>query len=222
MLFSPPLESTDPESTMCGIFAYASYLTERDRKFILETLLNGLQRMEYRGYDSAGLEIEGDEPGKPLIFKEVGKVQFLKKKCMEEPLDFGRTFLSQTSIAHTRWATHGAPSTTNCHPHESDAQREFTVVLVAYSTMASSPTVDKELRLVLEKRGYAFKSDTDTEVAAVLAKYLYDSQKGKQITFTALIKSVIMELEGAFAFVFKSIHYPDEVVIARRGSPVLI
>ena len=65
-------------------------------------MLNGLQRMEYRGYDSAGLEIEGDEPGKPLIFKEVGKVQFLKKHCLESPVDMHKTFLSQTSIAHTR------------------------------------------------------------------------------------------------------------------------
>lgn len=75
----------------------------QDRRFILDTMLNGLQRMEYRGYDSAGLEIEGDEPGKPLIFKEVGKVQFLKKHCLESPVDMTKTFLSQTSIAHTRF-----------------------------------------------------------------------------------------------------------------------
>lgn len=69
---------------------------------MLDTLINGLQRMEYRGYDSAGLEIEGDEPGKPLIFKEVGKVQNLKKHCFESPVDMEKNFLSQTSIAHTR------------------------------------------------------------------------------------------------------------------------
>lgn len=201
---------------MCGIFAYASYLTEKNRGQILETLINGLQRMEYRGYDSAGLEVEGDTPGEPLLFKEVGKVQFLKKHCMESDVDMEKTFLSQCGIAHTRWATHGAPSTINCHPHVSDANKEFSVVHNGIVTNY------KELRLVLEKRGYTFRSDTDTEVAAVLAKYLWDSQNGKQITFTALIKSVIVELEGAFAFVFKSIHFPDEVVVARRGSPVLI
>ncbi|GAA6027429.1 hypothetical protein JCM8097_007859 [Rhodosporidiobolus ruineniae] len=200
----------------CGIFAYASFLCERDRRFVLETLINGLQRMEYRGYDSAGLEIEGDEPDKPLIFKEVGKVSHLKEKCMNADIDMDKSYVSQTSIAHTRWATHGVPSTTNCHPHMSDPMKEFTVVHNGIITNY------KELRLVLEKRGFKFQTDTDTEVAAVLAKYLYDSQKGKQISFTALIKSVIMELEGAFAFVFKSIHYPDEVVVARRGSPVLI
>lgn len=72
-----------------------------------------------------------------------------------------------------------------------------------------------------KKRGYAFSSDTDTEVAAVLAKYIYDEQRGK-ISFTTLIKNVVKELEGAFAFVFKSVHYPNEVVVCRRGSPVLI
>lgn len=201
---------------MCGIFAYASFLCERDRRFVLDTLLAGLQRMEYRGYDSAGLEVEGDEPGQPLIYKEVGKVSVLKELVDKAEVDMGKTFLSQTSIAHTRWATHGVPSATNCHPHMSDPMKEFTVVHNGIITNY------KELRLVLEKRGYKFQTDTDTEVAAVLAKYLYDSQKGKQISFTSLIKSVIMELEGAFAFVFKSVHYPDEVVIARRGSPVLI
>ncbi|GAA5861108.1 hypothetical protein JCM8547_008038 [Rhodosporidiobolus lusitaniae] len=207
---------TRARSPRCGIFAYASFLCERDRRFVLETLLNGLQRMEYRGYDSAGLEIDGDDPSEPMIFKEVGKVAHLKEKCMKAEIDMDKSYVSQTSIAHTRWATHGVPSTTNCHPHKSDAMKEFTVVHNGIITNY------KELRLVLEKRGYKFETDTDTEVAAVLAKYLYDSQKGKQISFTALIKSVIMELEGAFAFVFKSIHYPEEVVIARRGSPVLI
>ncbi|SCV67446.1 BQ2448_5057 [Microbotryum intermedium] len=245
-------------SVMCGIFGYASYLCERDRRSVLEILLNGLQRMEYRGYDSAGLEVDGDNPGEPLIFKGVGKVQVLRKHCYESKVAMDKIFLSQTSIAHTRyvlrdgtrglgwisersvviddfwtiglfrWATHGVPSILNCHPHQSDATKEFTVVHNGIITNY------KELRLVLEKRGYVFRTDTDTEVAAVLAKYLYDSQQGKQVSFTSLIKSVIMELvsiagllrlvmqEGAFAFVFKSVHYPDEVVICRRGSPVLI
>ncbi|KAJ7791789.1 hypothetical protein B0H14DRAFT_2934117, partial [Mycena olivaceomarginata] len=79
-----------------------------------------------------------------------------------------------------------------------------------------------ELRLVLQKRGYLFETDTDTEAVAKLTKYIYDSQSDKRITFTELVKTVLKELEGSFAFVFKSIHYPNEVVTARRGSPLLI
>lgn len=81
----------------------------------------------------------------------------------------------------------------------------------------------KELRAVLEKKGYLFESETDTECIAKLAKYLFDSQKGnKSLTFTDLIKAVIKELEGAFAIIFKSKNFPNEIVAARRGSPLLI
>ncbi|KEI40113.1 uncharacterized protein L969DRAFT_93939 [Mixia osmundae IAM 14324] len=201
---------------MCGIFAYCSFLLEKDRRTILEILLNGLQRLEYRGYDSAGLAIDGDTAKQVYIFKQVGKVAALRKHTGEAALDLDKTYLSQTSMAHTRWATHGEPNPTNCHPHRSDPTNEFTVVHNGIITNY------KELRLVLEKRGYKFVTDTDTEVAAVLAKYLWDSQRGRPISFTSLVKSVIKELEGAFAFVFKSIHYPDETVVCRRGSPVLI
>jgi len=78
--------------------------TLQDRRFVLETLVNGLQRMEYRGYDSAGLEIEGDNPDEPLIFKEVGKVRMLKEKAMSADIDMDKSYVSQTSIAHTRCA----------------------------------------------------------------------------------------------------------------------
>ncbi len=78
------------------------------------------------------------------------------------------------------------------------------------------------LRLVLQKRGYKFESETDTEAVAILSKYIYDSQRDKRPNFTELVKTVLKELEGSFAFVFKSCHYPNEVVTARRGSPLLI
>lgn len=201
---------------MCGIFAYCSFLQEKDRKTICEILVNGLARQEYRGYDSAGIGIDGDNRGEMFFFKEVGKVAGLRKKIAESNVDTSKTFLSQVSIAHTRWATHGPPSVVNCHPLKSDPKAEFTVVHNGIVTNATA------LRLVLQKRGYKFESDTDTEAVAILTKYIYDSQPDKRMSFTELVKTVLKELEGSFAFVFKSSHYPNEIVTARRGSPLLI
>lgn len=202
---------------MCGIFGYCSYLKEKSRREILEILCAGLARQEYRGYDSAGLAIDGDKPGTVEYFKEVGKVAGLRKKIATSNLDVEKTSIAQASIAHTRWATHGPPSERNCHPVRSDPQSEFLLVHNGIVTNSA------ELRQVLQKRGYKFESDTDTEAVAILTKYIFDSQGGaKRLTFTELIKAVLKELEGSFAFVFKSAHFPNEVVTARRGSPLLV
>jgi glutamine---fructose-6-phosphate transaminase (isomerizing) len=127
-----------------------------------------------------------------------------------------RTFVNQVSMGHTRWATHGPPSPINCHPLRSDPNNEFTVIHNGIVTNSN------ELRQVLQKRGYKFESETDTEAVAILTKYIYDSQPDKRPSFTSLVKTVLKELEGSFAFVFKSVHFPNEVVTARRGSPLLI
>ncbi|KAI5453404.1 glutamine--fructose-6-phosphate transaminase (isomerizing) [Naganishia albida] len=226
---------------MCGIFAYCSYLCERDRAYVCSVLTQGLSRLEYRGYDSAGIGIDGDTPDSPtILFKEVGKVNQLRKLIEEHSahsaeeaaanernvqpseganfglLDMSKKFISQTSFAHTRWATHGQPAVLNCHPHVSDPSNEFSLVHNGIITNY------KEIKFVLEKRGYVFKTDTDTEAVAMLCKYVYDSQPNKRLNFTDLIKAVIKELEGSFAFVFKSRHFPDEIIAARRGSPLLI
>lgn len=188
----------------------------QDRKEICDILCNGLARQEYRGYDSAGIGIDGDSPGEMFYFKEVGKVAGLRQRIAGAKVDTAKVFNSQVSIAHTRWATHGPPSVVNCHPLRSDPTSDFIVVHNGIVTNAAA------LRLVLQNRGYKFESETDTEAVAILTKYVYDSQPDKRITFTELVKAVLKELEGSFAFVFKSKHYPDEVVTARRGSPLLI
>ncbi|KAH9976256.1 L-glutamine D-fructose 6-phosphate amidotransferase [Lactifluus volemus] len=184
---------------MCGIFGYCSYLKPKDRKEVCDILCNGLARQEYRGYDSAGIGIDGDAPG---------EVCGLRQRIASANVDTSKVFNSQVSIAHTRWATHGPPSVVNCHPLRSDPASDFVVVHNGIVTNAAA------LRLVLQNRGFKFESETDTEAVAILTKYVYDSQPDKRITFSELIKAVLKEL--------RSKHYPDEVVTARRGSPLLI
>ncbi|GKZ65933.1 glutamine--fructose-6-phosphate aminotransferase [isomerizing] 2 [Aspergillus niger] len=199
---------------MCGIFGYVNYLVEKNRKEILDTLLNGLSRLDYRGYDSAGLAIDGDKKKEVFIYKEVGKVAGLRKLITEEKPDPTKTFESHAGIAHTRWATHGAPSRTNCHPHRSDPTSEFVVVHNGITTNY------KELRGLLASKGFKFETETDTEAIAKLAKYIYD--ENPTIEFTTLAKAVIQELEGAFGLLIKSVHYPHEIIAARKGSPLVV
>ncbi|KAI1334750.1 glutamine:fructose-6-phosphate amidotransferase [Xylariaceae sp. FL0016] len=199
---------------MCGIFGYINYLVEKDRKFILDTLVNGLSRLEYRGYDSAGLAVDGDKKNEVFAFKEVGKVAKLKQLIEESKPDPTKVFDSHAGIAHTRWATHGPPSRLNCHPHRSDPNWEFSVVHNGIITNY------KELKTLLSAKGFKFETETDTECIAKLAKYLYDQHP--QIGFVDLAKAVITELEGAYGLLIKSVHYPHEVVAARKGSPLVI
>lgn len=205
---------------MCGIFAYLNYLSEKSRREIADVLLNGLSRLEYRGYDSAGIAVDGDrEDGTEVfLFKQTGKVAMLRNFVAAQNVEMGKKFYTHAGMAHTRWATHGQPSPINAHPHRSDPRNQFTVVHNGIITNY------KELKTLLEKKGYSFESETDTECVAKLALYLFDQQKasGKPLTFHALVKMVIKELEGAFALLFKSTHYPNEMVATRRGSPLII
>ncbi|KAF2810109.1 glutamine:fructose-6-phosphate amidotransferase [Mytilinidion resinicola] len=199
---------------MCGIFGYINYLVEKDRNYILNTLINGLSRLEYRGYDSAGLAIDGDKKNEVFAFKEVGKVAALRKLCEDSKPDLTKVFDSHAGIAHTRWATHGRPSRLNCHPHRSDPNWEFAVVHNGIITNY------KELKALLEAKGYKFETETDTEAIAKLAKYIYDQHP--DIEFPNLAKAVIKELQGAFGLLMKSVHFPHEVIAARKGSPLVV
>ncbi|KAI9028083.1 glutamine:fructose-6-phosphate amidotransferase [Phycomyces nitens] len=201
---------------MCGIFGYLNFLVERDRKFILDTLINAMARQEYRGYDSAGLAVDGNVEGETYIFKQAGKVAALKQLTFEQKINFDKSFISHCGIAHTRWATHGQPSQINAHPQRSDLNNQFVVVHNGIITNY------KEIKTLLLKKNYVFESDTDTECVAKLTKYIWDTQTGPTMSFTALVKAVVKELEGSFSFIFKSAHFPNEIVATRRGSPLLV
>ncbi|KAJ7421984.1 Glutamine--fructose-6-phosphate aminotransferase [isomerizing] 2 [Willisornis vidua] len=204
-----------------GIFAYLNYRVPRTRKEIYETLIKGLQRLEYRGYDSAGVAIDGnnneDKERFIKLVKKRGKVKALEEELYkQDDLDSKTDFETHFGIAHTRWATHGVPSAINSHPQRSDKRNEFVVIHNGIITNY------KDLRKFLESKGYEFESETDTETIPKLIKYMYDNRESEDTSFSALVERVIQQLEGAFALVFKSIHYPGEAVATRRGSPLLI
>uniref|UniRef100_A0A674PNA3 glutamine--fructose-6-phosphate transaminase (isomerizing) n=1 Tax=Takifugu rubripes TaxID=31033 RepID=A0A674PNA3_TAKRU len=197
---------------MCArIFAYLNYRVPRTRKEIFETLVKGLQRLEYRGYDSAGIAVDGpnksdsDIHGKSIsLIKKSGKVKALDEELYKkDSLDLDEELFTHFGIAHTRWATHGEPSIANSHPHRSDKDNEVCLV-INLNRVPSQIT-----------KGYEFESETDTEVIPKLIKYVYDNREGESVTFSTLVEQVIQQLEGAFALVFKSRHFPEEAVATR-------
>lgn len=212
---------------MCGIFGYLNYLVPKSRKYIVETLMDGLQRLEYRGYDSAGIAFDGsneiplnDNPKMPcVVVRQKGKVNDLRQAVTKlENTNWDLEFETHAGIAHTRWATHGEPSPVNSHPQRSDENNEFVVV---HNGIINNY---KDLKAFLISKGYKFESETDTEVVVKLIKYLYDKHKaqGDKLTFQDLVELVIAQVEGAFSFLFKSVHFPGELAASRRGSPLLI
>uniref|UniRef100_A0A8C8FQ19 glutamine--fructose-6-phosphate transaminase (isomerizing) n=1 Tax=Oncorhynchus tshawytscha TaxID=74940 RepID=A0A8C8FQ19_ONCTS len=182
---------------MCGIFAYLNYCVSRTRKEIFETLVKGLQRLEYRGYDSAGIAVDGDKNTTTdginnniiVLIKKNGKVKALdeelyKKDCMDLEVELDTHF----GMAHTRWATHGEPSALNSHPHRSDKNNEFVVIHNGIITNY------KELKKYLNSKGYEFESETDTEVIPKLIKYVYDNREREDLSFSTLVERVIQQL----------------------------
>ena len=181
---------------MCGI---VGAVAQRD---VAEILINGLHRLEYRGYDSAGVAVVNENYELQRV-RCLGKVKALDEAVSEKPLIGG------TGIAHTRWATHGEPSETNAHPHVSGT---FAVV---HNGIIEN---HEELRELLKSRGYVFLSQTDTEVIAHLVEWEMRSTD----SLLEAVKKAVKQLTGAYGMVVMDSRHPEHLVAARSGSPLVI
>ena len=183
---------------MCGIIGYTG------ARAVPPILLDGLKRLEYRGYDSSGMALAG--AGMMAELKEVGKVARLEAALQAES---GLREFTGCGIAHTRWATHGVPSTVNAHPH-CDGKREFAIV---HNGIVEN---HHELRSHLEKKGYRFCSQTDSEVIVHL---IADAYNGDLLAATA---AALRQVSGTYGLAVVSVHHPGLIVAARKGSPLVI
>jgi glutamine---fructose-6-phosphate transaminase (isomerizing) len=182
---------------MCGIVAY---IGEKDA---YQIIINGLKRLEYRGYDSAGVALLQKEP---QIFKKKGKVSDLENYLI------GKDVSSTIGIGHTRWATHGEPNDVNAHPHASFHNK---FVLIHNGIIENYARLKKRL----EDRGYAFKSETDTEVLVNLIEYIY--LKGN-VNAEIAVRLALSKVVGAYGLVIMCSEEPEKLIAARRGSPLVI
>ena len=181
---------------MCGIVGYIGNIPAKS------LLVEGLKRLEYRGYDSAGLAVLGDEGLD--VERAVGRVANLEAK-----LESRNGFDGTLGIAHTRWATHGAVTETNCHPHTDNAGN---ICLVHNGIIENYAA----LRTVLGERGHEFHTETDTEVLACLISEFYEGD------LEAAVKAALKEVTGAYAIAVLCTQEPDVLVCARKGGPLMV
>lgn len=182
---------------MCGIVGYIG------SKNIYKYLINGLKRLEYRGYDSSGIAVLKDS--KIEIFKKKGKVSEL------EELITGDINSLKIGIGHTRWATHGIPNDINSHPHYSQSKK----LAIIHNGIIENATVIKK---GLKKRGFSFTSDTDTEVLINLIEFIKDSEK---VSLEKAVKIALNQVVGAYAIVIIDQDNEDQVIVAKKGSPLV-
>ena len=180
---------------MCGIVCYRGKLDAR------EVIVDGLEKLEYRGYDSAGLAVIDE--GKISVVKKAGKLANLKKALEDNPID------GKIGIGHIRWATHGEASDINSHPHLSNNGK----IAVVHNGIIENY---RELKKELEEEGYTFRSTTDTEVIAVLLEKYYDGD------LLEAVKKVKDRLEGSFACGIISADEPDRLIGMRVESPLVV
>ena len=182
---------------MCGIVGYTG--TRQAAPLVLE----GLRRLEYRGYDSAGLAVVNG--GRLEVLKAPGKIAVLEKQLALAPPQ------GHTAIAHTRWATHGAPNQVNAHPHTDCGG----LVALVHNGIIENATA---LRTALTQRGHVFRSETDTEVLA----HLVEDRLAKGGVLADAVVGALHQVEGTYGIAVVSAREPDTIVAARRGSPLLV
>ncbi|SHI62609.1 glutamine--fructose-6-phosphate transaminase (isomerizing) [Flavobacterium haoranii] len=184
---------------MCGI---VGYIGKRDAYSVI---IKGLHRLEYRGYDSAGIVLyDGNEL---KLSKTKGKVSDLEAKAQEE-----NTTIGKIGMGHTRWATHGVPNDVNSHPHFSNSGK---LVIIHNGIIENYEPLKQELI----KRGYAFKSDTDTEV---LVNLIEEVKKKENCKLGHAVQIALNQVIGAYAIAVIDVEKPDEIIVARLGSPLAI
>ena len=185
---------------MCGIVGYVG-----DRQ-AAPILLDGLSKLEYRGYDSAGMAVRNGTAA-PEIVKAKGRLKVLAEKTND-----GKTLLGDCGIGHTRWATHGEPSVENAHPHCSDDRN---VVGVHNGIIENY----QELKDKLTRKGYEFYSSTDTEVAIKLIDYYYKKYVGTPVD---ALNHAMIRIRGSYALAVMFKDYPEEIYVARKDSPMIL
>ena len=184
---------------MCGIVGYIG------KRKAYPILIKGLHRLEYRGYDSAGVALI-NEQGQLNIYKAKGKVAELEAFAMDK--DTG----GNIGIAHTRWATHGEPNTVNAHPHYSESER----LAIIHNGIIENYAV---LKAGLQQEGYTFKSDTDTEVLVQLIEY---TQVNQHVDLKTAVQLALQQVIGAYAIAILDKTHPDTLIAARKGSPLVV
>ena len=183
---------------MCGIVGYIGSKNAKD------ILLEGLKKLEYRGYDSSGIFLYNDVP---ILKKCKGKISDLEKILIGNNLN-----KAKIGLGHTRWATHGAPNKINSHPHSSNSGELFIVhngIIENYESIKS----------ILIKKGYSFNSETDTEV---LINLIEEIKKSEKVKLRKAVKIALSQVTGAYSICIFDITNPDEIIVAKLGSPIVI
>jgi len=183
---------------MCGIVAYIG------KKQAFPIILKGLKRLEYRGYDSAGIALINQDQLK--VFKKAGKVSNLEEFMLHQDPS------GNSGIGHTRWATHGAPTDTNAHPHVS---MDGSIALIHNGIIENYNALKQELI----RQGYLFKSETDTEVLVHLVDFI---SKKENVWFGEALRLALLNVVGAYAIVAISKNFPGQMVAARKSSPLVV